>query len=279
MALTLPTSRMRSGLSASTTSRLAVLPRPVMRPTSGRLPMSGSRNSRSSGRLARGQPISSVGRQRVEHDRGRRPGRKHALDLARDRHDAPGAVGHRRGARRVRGRACGREAPCRSVRRSSCIPRWRPANACRVESRPRHGGVREEQLLAADLVVGDRLLPLRRHEPVDERLRRAPSSRADAWPDSPAMTPYWLNRRLSPSTTMARSPRFLNDSQVPRSVEHVGVARRRGVERRAHALADLLVPAGLVVAAMSMSAAFQSASSAACVPDLSPRETNGAPWP
>src|SRR5690606_6522285 len=31
------------------------------------------------------------------------------------------------------------------------------------------------------------------------------------------MTPYWLNNRLSPSTTMSSSPRFLNDSQVARS--------------------------------------------------------------
>jgi molybdate-binding protein len=29
------------------------------------------------------------------------------------------------------------------------------------------------------------------------------------------MTPYWLNSRLSPSTAMTSSPRFLNDSQVP----------------------------------------------------------------
>jgi hypothetical protein len=31
-------------------------------------------------------------------------------------------------------------------------------------------GVRIEQLLAIDLVVGDRLLPFRRHQPVDELL-------------------------------------------------------------------------------------------------------------
>src|SRR5262245_26782575 len=52
---------MRSGLSASTTSRLAVLPRAVRRPTSGRVPMSGSKNSRSSARLARGQPSTRSG--------------------------------------------------------------------------------------------------------------------------------------------------------------------------------------------------------------------------
>src|SRR5215467_10485803 len=32
-----------------------------------------------------------------------------------------------------------------------------------------------------------------------------------------SITPYWLNRRLSPSTSMTRSPRFLNEIQVPRS--------------------------------------------------------------
>jgi hypothetical protein len=31
------------------------------------------------------------------------------------------------------------------------------------------------------------------------------------------ITPYWLNSFVSPSTMMPRSPRFLNDSQVPRS--------------------------------------------------------------
>ena len=52
--------------------------------------------------------------------------------------------------------------------------------------------------------------------------------------------------------------------------------RRRGVERRAHALADLACTRRPCPCAMSMPAAFQSASSAACVPDLSPREMNGA---
>ena len=31
------------------------------------------------------------------------------------------------------------------------------------------------------------------------------------------ITPYGLNIRLSPSTTITRSPRFLNESHVPRS--------------------------------------------------------------
>src|SRR5882672_2900126 len=49
----------------------------------------------------------------------------------------------------------------------------------------------------------------------------------NAWPRSfftlgclagfTSITPYWLNRRLSPSTATASSPRFLNEIQVPRS--------------------------------------------------------------
>jgi hypothetical protein len=56
-----PTSTIRSGCSAMTPSRFGVLPRPVRRPTSGRAQISGSMNSHSSGRLARGQPSSNSG--------------------------------------------------------------------------------------------------------------------------------------------------------------------------------------------------------------------------
>ena len=58
--------------------------------------------------------------------------------------------------------------------------------------------------------------------------RRAPASRRTSAPSATftcgcfagftTITPYWLNRRLSPSTSTARSPRFLKLSQVPRSV-------------------------------------------------------------
>src|SRR5258708_2355312 len=44
------------------------------------------------------------------------------------------------------------------------------ARAMRITSRSGNGGVGEEQLLAVDLVVGDRLLALGRDEPVDEGL-------------------------------------------------------------------------------------------------------------
>src|SRR5262249_8254783 len=72
-----------------------------------------------------------------------------------------------------------------------------------------------------------------------------------AWPSSfltcgcfsgfTSITPYWLNSLLSPWTEIMRSPRFLNDNQG----QHVSVRCRRSVERRAHALADRLVPGAL----------------------------------
>src|SRR5262245_19497558 len=42
--------------------------------------------------------------------------------------------------------------------------------ARRITSRPRRRGVREEQLVAVDLVIGDRLLAFRRDQPIDEGL-------------------------------------------------------------------------------------------------------------
>ena len=51
-----------------------------------------------------------------------------------------------------------------------------------------------------------------------------------------SITPYWLKSRLSPSTRIARSPRFLNDEPGAAVGEHVGVHAGRGVERRPHAL-------------------------------------------
>src|SRR5512134_1477107 len=45
-----------------------------------------------------------------------------------------------------------------------------PPQDARVRSHGSLAGVGKEQLLAADLVVGDGLLPLRRHDPVDELL-------------------------------------------------------------------------------------------------------------
>ena len=52
-----PKSKIRSGFACSTTSTLAVSPRPVSRPNSGRSRAAGRMNSRSFGRGALGQPI------------------------------------------------------------------------------------------------------------------------------------------------------------------------------------------------------------------------------
>src|SRR5262249_41564605 len=49
-------------------------------------------------------------RQRIEHDRGRRPGRKHPLDPCRHRHRASGPVGHGRGTRQARRKQRGCES-------------------------------------------------------------------------------------------------------------------------------------------------------------------------
>ena len=54
--LTDPKSKTRSGFAFNTTSRLAVSPRPVNRPSSGRSRVEASKNSRSFGRGALGQP-------------------------------------------------------------------------------------------------------------------------------------------------------------------------------------------------------------------------------
>ncbi len=56
-----PTSTMRSGLAFNITSTLAVLPRPVRRPSSGRSAYFFGIHSASSGRNARVQPMSLSG--------------------------------------------------------------------------------------------------------------------------------------------------------------------------------------------------------------------------
>jgi hypothetical protein len=53
---------------------------------------------------------------------------------------------------------------------TSCAPSHEADQGFAPASRARHIGVREEQLLAADLVAGNRLLSFRRNQPVDEGL-------------------------------------------------------------------------------------------------------------
>jgi GNAT superfamily N-acetyltransferase len=57
------------------------------------------------------------------------------------------------------------------------------------------------------------------------------------------MTPYWLSRRLSPATEMARS--VLERTPGAALGQHIGLRYGRHVEDRAHALANFHVPRAL----------------------------------
>src|SRR5262245_32032751 len=74
----------------------------------------------------------------------------------------PGCADHRAMARTGR-------SPRLAPRRAASRARSRRAGSGPA-SHALRGGVREEQLLAVDLIVGDRLLTLRRDQPVDEGL-------------------------------------------------------------------------------------------------------------
>ena len=138
-------------------------------------------------------------------------------------------------------------------------------------------GVREEQLLAADLVVGDALLSFGRDSQSMNAWPSGASSRAGACSGFTSMTPYWFMRRLSPSTRIARSPRFLNDEPGAAVGQQVGVHRRRGVEGRPHALPRLAIPGALFLRRCRRPPSVHRLTSAMCVPLRSPRDTNGAP--
>src|SRR5262245_20884814 len=100
-------------------------------------------------------------------------------------------------------------------------------------SRPRHGGVGEEQLLAVDLVVGDRLLPFGRHQPVDEGLAQlrlymrmlGGIDQNDAVLVEQAVVAFHHDGEVA--AVPERQP-----SAAVR--EHIGVGCGGGVERRAH---------------------------------------------
>src|ERR1700677_3817610 len=62
-----------------------------------------------------------------------------------------------------------------------------------------------------------------------------------------SMTPYWLNMRLSPSTSICRSPFVLEMNSGAAVAQHVSIGGAGGVERGAHALADRFVPWTLVL--------------------------------
>src|SRR5215467_10611492 len=136
--------------------------------------------------------------------------------------------------------------------------------------RPRLVGVWEEQLLSSDLILCDRLLTLRRDEPVDEGL-------AEFFLDV-----LMLGRIHQHHAILIKQPLVATDQDVQVAAvlerqpgaaigEHVGVRRRRRVQRSAHALTDRAYQGPLLLS-ISMAAAFQRSSSAMCVPDRSPRE-------
>src|SRR4051794_19997073 len=101
--------------------------------------------------------------------------------------------------------------------------------------------IREEQLLAFDPVVGDGGLPLRRQQPVDEGLAKILFDRGvflridqdDAiLVEQPLVA---LDGDIQIAAVLERYP-----GAAVR--QHIGIHRRRGVQRRAHALPDVAIP-------------------------------------
>src|SRR5215467_4260543 len=119
--------------------------------------------------------------------------------------------------------------------------------ATRQASCPRCIGIGEKQLLPVDLVIRDRLLPFGRNEPVDEGLAEVllhigmlfGIDQHDAVLVEQALVAG--HQDLEIAAVLEREP----GAAVG---EHIGVGGGRGVERRAHALADLLVPGTFLLA-------------------------------
>src|SRR5215469_9996916 len=109
-------------------------------------------------------------------------------------------------------------------------------------SRLRAGIIREEELLAADLVVGDRLLTLARGQPFDEahaerlfymRMLRRVDQHDAILIEEPLVA---LDEDLQILPVLEGEPGAAIG-------EEIGVHRRRRVERRSHAGAGLAIPA------------------------------------
>src|SRR5215467_1719076 len=114
-------------------------------------------------------------------------------------------------------------------------------------SRPRHIGIGEEQLLPVDLVVRDRLLAFGRDEPVDEGLaERLLDVRMLFGIDQ--HDAVLVEQALVAGDEDVEIAAVLERKPGAAVGEHIGVGRGRGVERRAHALADLLVPGTFLLA-------------------------------
>src|SRR5262245_30553241 len=116
-----------------------------------------------------------------------------------------------------------------------------------VASRPGHTGIGEEQFLSVDLVIRDRLLALGRDEPVDEGLAERllyvrmlfGIDQHDAVLVEQALVAG--HEDIEIAAVLEREP----GAAVG---EHIGVGGGRSIERRAHALADLLVPGTFLLA-------------------------------
>ena len=74
-----------------------------------------------------------------------------------------------------------------------------------------------------------------------KRLRERRLDRADGCAGLTTITPYWLKRRLSPSTRIVEVAAVLEGEPGAAVGERVGVRRRGDVERRPHAAAAVLV--------------------------------------
>src|SRR6266550_22381 len=117
----------------------------------------------------------------------------------------------------------------------------------RHPSRARIVGIRIEQLLAADLVIGNGSLAFQRDEPVNECLAelllhvRMPC-RVDE--DNAVLIEQALvagDEDVEIAAVLERQPRAAIG-------EYIGVGGGGGVERRAHPLADFLVPGAFLLA-------------------------------
>src|SRR5215472_5870524 len=144
-----------------------------------------------------------------------------------------------------------------------------------VASRPRRIGIGEEQFLPVDLVIRDRLLTLGRDEPVDEGL-------AESLLDVRML--FGIDQH---DAVLVEQALVAGDEDVEIAAvlerepgaavgEHVGIGGGRGVERRAHALADLLVPGTFLLADVD-AGGLPEFELAIWVRERSPREMKGAP--
>jgi hypothetical protein len=79
-----------------------------------------------------------------------------------------------------------------------------------------------EKLLPIDFIASDRALSLRRNQPVKKRWP-ASAFTAGCLAGFTSITPYWLNRRLSPSTRMGEVAAILERQPCAAIGKHVGV--------------------------------------------------------